>query len=549
MAHPLSVRGRPDRRLARPDGRDHAARDDARRRGGRGESRRRALSASDRPARTSPARRARDPGHRRRVRGPGVRHGLPQDHARPRLQRLPGRPAARPAADRRPDARGEDQRKRAAELPRPRPLRGPQAHRGRPAVARIARIGQAAPHDRPEVRPDGRGGRADADRPVVRRDVEARALRDAVPGQVDRRGRAGGGRAGRGEVRTGQLGEHLQPVARQHPGLVHLAPALVGPPDPRLVRRRRPDLRRPRRSRGGRTGPRRRAHRHANPGPGRARHLVLVRARVPLHARLARAAGRGPAGLRALSPIVGSGHRLRDHLLLGRADGDDDDPFHRPGAVPRRVHPRHRPRPRRRENVEVRGQRHRPGGPHRRHRARSPPREADHRPASAGNRAARPRPDQARVPGGHPRLRGRCAPLHDGRVRHARPQRQLRLQALRGLSELLQQTVERDALRPHEHRGRGLRRGRVAYRRAVVRRSLDREPAAADRGRGREGFHRVPPRQRGERDLPLRVGRVLRLVSGARQGPSSRPGARPRSAARAARSCECSRRCCVSPIR
>ena len=254
VAHPLSVRGRPDRRLARPDGRDHAARDDARRRGGRGESRRRALSASDRPARTSPARRARDPGHRRRVRGPGVRHGLPQDHARPRLQRLPGRPAARPAADRRPDARGEDQRKRAAELPRPRPLRGPQAHRGRPAVARIARIGQAAPHDRPEVRPDGRGGRADADRPVVRRDVEARALRDAVPGQVDRRGRAGGGRAGRGEVRTGQLGEHLQPVARQHPGLVHLAPALVGPPDPRLVRRRRPDLRRPRRSRGGRTG-------------------------------------------------------------------------------------------------------------------------------------------------------------------------------------------------------------------------------------------------------------------------------------------------------
>ena len=35
-----------------------------------------------------------------------------------------------------------------------------------------------------------------------------------------------------------QLGQHLQPVDEEHPGLVHLAPAVVGPPDSGLVRRR-----------------------------------------------------------------------------------------------------------------------------------------------------------------------------------------------------------------------------------------------------------------------------------------------------------------------
>jgi valyl-tRNA synthetase len=36
--------------------------------------------------------------------------------------------------------------------------------------------------------------------------------------------------------RTGR--QHLQPLAQQHPGLVHLAPALVGPPDSGLVQGR-----------------------------------------------------------------------------------------------------------------------------------------------------------------------------------------------------------------------------------------------------------------------------------------------------------------------
>jgi valyl-tRNA synthetase len=41
----------------------------------------------------------------------------------------------------------------------------------------------------------------------------------------------------RSAVCARELGQHLQPVDEQHPGLVHLAPAVVGPPDSGLVRR------------------------------------------------------------------------------------------------------------------------------------------------------------------------------------------------------------------------------------------------------------------------------------------------------------------------
>ena len=45
-------------------------------------------------------------------------------------------------------------------------------------------------------------------------------------------------------LRAGAVGQHLEPVDEEHPGLVHLAPALVGPPDPGLVRQRRRTVRR-----------------------------------------------------------------------------------------------------------------------------------------------------------------------------------------------------------------------------------------------------------------------------------------------------------------
>ncbi len=117
-----------------------------------------------------------------------------------------------------------------------------------------------------------------------------------------------------------ELGDHLFPLDGEHPALVHLAPALVGPSDPGLVRSRRQDLRR--RGRGG--GARRsqdalRQGGCAEARRGRARHLVLLRAVAVLDARLARQDARA----RPLLPDRRAGHRLRHHLLLGRAHDDD----------------------------------------------------------------------------------------------------------------------------------------------------------------------------------------------------------------------------------
>jgi valyl-tRNA synthetase len=55
--------------------------------------------------------------------------------------------------------------------------------------------------------------------------------------QVDHREGTGSRPFRRDQVLPGKLGQHLQPVAEQHPGLVHLPPAVVGPPDSGLVRR------------------------------------------------------------------------------------------------------------------------------------------------------------------------------------------------------------------------------------------------------------------------------------------------------------------------
>jgi hypothetical protein len=66
-----------------------------------------------------------------------------------------------------------------------------------------------------------------AHRPVVRAHRAAGRARDR------------GSRDRRDPLRAGQLGEDVLPVDAQHPGLVHQPPALVGPPHPGLVRRRR----------------------------------------------------------------------------------------------------------------------------------------------------------------------------------------------------------------------------------------------------------------------------------------------------------------------
>ncbi len=101
-------------------------------------------------------------------------------------------------------------------------------------------------------------------------------------------------------------------VARIDPPLEHLAPALVGTPDPGLVLRLRRDDRLRRRSR-----PLRRVRRsRASPRRRRARHLVLVGALAVRDAGLARADARPRGLLPGRRQLDGA----RDHLPLGQPD-------------------------------------------------------------------------------------------------------------------------------------------------------------------------------------------------------------------------------------
>src|SRR6185312_7106892 len=90
------------------------------------------------------------------------------------------------------------------------------------------------------------------------------------------------------QIRSAELGEHLFQLDGKHPALVHLAPALVGPPDSGLVWAGQQSLRRVDRSRSAGGGGQ--ALRQGNVTPprrGRARHLVLLRTVAVLDARLA----------------------------------------------------------------------------------------------------------------------------------------------------------------------------------------------------------------------------------------------------------------------
>ena len=91
----------------------------------------------------------------------------------------------------------------------------------------------------------------------------------------------------RSEILSRALGDHLQPVARKYPGLVHLAPVVVGPPDSGVVRRQRQHHRRAQRGRGAQPRDRDGLYRQFETRPGRARHLVFVRAGAVHFARLA----------------------------------------------------------------------------------------------------------------------------------------------------------------------------------------------------------------------------------------------------------------------
>ena len=256
----------------------------------------------------------------------------------------------------------------------------------------------------------------------------------AVVRQRQAAGRGGaGGRARRAHHhRAVGVDEDLRPVDGEHSSVVYLAPAVVGPPDSRVVLRQgRLDPRLPHR-------PQRVSAMRwlASPGSRRARHVVLVGTLAVLHAGLARR----DAGAAQVLPDLGAGDGLRHHLLLGRADGHAGAALHEGGAVPRRLHPRSRARRRGAEDVEVEGQRR-------------------------------------RSPRDHDQVRDRRVPLHAGGAGGPGPRYPDQRRARRGLPQLRQQALER--LAPGAVQSRRLRpAGRPHAGRTAG--PLDPEPAAGD---------------------------------------------------------------------
>ena len=205
------------------------------------------------------------------------------------------------------------------------------------------------------------------------------------------------------EVRAAAVREHLFRLDGEHQAVVHLAPALVGPSDPGLVRPERRSLRRDLRGRGA--------------GDGRRHGVPLKRDEDVLDTWFSSALWPfstlgwpdQTAELARYYPTSTPRHRLRHHLLLGRPHDDDGPRVHGQGALRHRLHARPRPRREGREDEQDQGQRHRPARAHR-------------------------------------RLRRRRHPLHARRHGRAGPRPEALDEPRRGLPQLRHQALERRAL-------------------------------------------------------------------------------------------------------
>ncbi len=378
----------------------------------------------------------------------------------------------------------EDGRMTAAAGPvrRARPLQGARRAGGRSRAGRLHREDRGASARRRPLRALQHRGGAAGVAAVVGEDRAAGLRGDPC----------GGG--GAHPVRARELDEDVLRVDDEHPRLVHLAAAVVGTPDSRLVLRR---LRRD--DRGGGDAGRVRVRRGAAAGDRCSRHLVQLGAVAVQHARLAGRHG-GPA---ALLSDRSAHHRIRHHLLLGRPDDHAGAALHRRRAVPRRLHHGAGARRARPEDEQVEGQRRRSAEDHGRDRRR---RAAVH---AGGDGVAGH---------GHRAVGG---PAHR-------------------LPPVPEQDLECVPLPADEPR-----RGAGAVRRAPVRPArpdppLGAAPGQCGVGRGRGGADGLSLRRGRRSPVPFLLARVRRLVhrddQAAPAGRGARAGAGRGRAARGARS-------------
>ena len=146
---------------------------------------------------------------------------------------------------------------------------------------------------------------------------------------------------------------------------------------------------------------------------------------------------------------------------------------------------------------------------------------------------------QEPLSGRHPGLRRRRAALHLRLAGELLAHAELRPRPLRGLPQLLQQAVERDALRADEHRGPGLRHRRIA------------SPSSCPPGTSGSSAPCSAPRPKSRRASPSTASTTSPARSTASSGTSTATGTsrsprnswrratRRSSAARAARWCAC----------
>mmetsp|Transcript_6434 Transcript_6434/g.15751 ORF Transcript_6434/g.15751 Transcript_6434/m.15751 type:complete len:241 (-) Transcript_6434:291-1013(-) len=237
------------------------------------------------------------------------------------------RQAPRPGDDHHPGRRRQHERRGGA-------LRGSQALRCALRRARRAQEQGAQPR---------RGGEPHAPRSVLAHRGRDRAPAQAsVVGQLRAHGQARHrGRPHRAAQDHARLPRgHVVPVARQHPGLVRLAAAVVGASHPRVVPAAQDSGRRQlgrsgrahcgaqrgggagqgARGRGARARPRQRRG-GALPGRGRAGHVVLVRPLPILAPGLARLERPGHEG--RVAPDHPARDGARHPLLLGGTHDDD----------------------------------------------------------------------------------------------------------------------------------------------------------------------------------------------------------------------------------
>ena len=267
---------------------------------------------------------------------PGVRHRRREGDAGARLSTTTRPASATTCEDGEHLHRRRHVNENGGAVRGPRPLRRAQEGGRRPRGARAARGDEAAQAAR----------RRSASAPARRSSrclssqwyVKIKPLADEAIAAVERAD----------EVRARVVDQHLLRLDAEHPRLVHHPPAVVGPPDPRVVRRAR-------------------ARRHGRlrdrPGGGGAREAHgghWVQDPDVLDTWFSSALWpfstlgwpETDPGAPDLLPERRDGDRPRHHLLLGRPHDDDGPALHGGGALPHRVPPRDGARREGREDVE-----------------------------------------------------------------------------------------------------------------------------------------------------------------------------------------------------